>query len=364
MSFPPPPLSSIDWNNLSLTVTDQVAGHVESRYDARTKVWSSPVFVEDPYLRVHGLAPGLNYGQQVYEGLKAYRNPDENIILFRPGDHAVRMSTSASFVSIPEISKQHFLDCVHLAVYKNAAYVPPHASQGALYVRPLAFGSSAHLSLSPSSEYVFVVYVHPFSTYMGTTAVDAVILEDFDRAAPRGTGAAKVGGNYAPVMPWSEKAKAEGYGITLHLDSKTRSEVEEFSAAGFMGIKVREAGRPSDKAVTLVVPDSQNVIKSVTSESCVQIARSLGWDIEIRTVPYAELSTFQEVIAVGSAVAVLPIRSITCHSAGDKFLYNTGPYANSLGKHLKDIQQGKAKDTFGWCQIVTGASGAAEKKNE
>lgn len=125
---------------------------------------------------------------------------------------------------------------------------------------------------------MFCVYVMPTGVYHGIHAVKALVLEEFDRAAPDGTGSAKVGGNYAPVLKWSDKARKEGYGITLHLDSKTRSEIDEFSTSGFIGVK----GTGDD--ITLVTPDSKCVIASVTSDSCLDIARSLGWKTETRSV--------------------------------------------------------------------------------
>lgn len=190
------------------------------------------------------------------------------------------MVHSASFISIPPVPESHFIRCVHLAVGLNAAYVPPHRTGAALYIRPLLFGSCAQLGLNPPEEYTFVVYVLPVGVYHGVHPVDALILEDFDRAAPEGTGSAKVGGNYAPVIRWSDKAREEGYGITLHLDSKTRSEIDEFSTSAFLGVK-----KDGDD-YTLVVPDSKNVIKSVTSDSCVRLAKSFGWKTEIRKVFY------------------------------------------------------------------------------
>ena len=208
------------------------------------------------------MAPGLNYGQQCYEGLKAFRSPgDKAINIFRPVQNAERMQHSASFISIPEVPVDHFNKCVHLAVSLNAEYVPPHETGAAMYIRPLLLGSSAQLGLNPPEEYTFLVYVLPTGVYHGTHPVAALILEDFDRAAPEGTGSAKIGGNYAPVLRHSERAKNDGFGITLHLDSRTRSEIDEFSTSGFIGIH----GTP-DTGCTLVVPDSKNVIKSVTSD--------------------------------------------------------------------------------------------------
>ncbi len=186
-------------------------------------------------------------------------------------------------MSIPAIPVTHFQRCVHLAVARNAIFVPPYDANSPLYIRPIVFGSSGHLALTRPSEFRFCVFVQPINAYHGDKPVDALILEEFDRAAPNGVGHAKVGGNYAPVMRWSEKANKDGYGITLHLDSKTRSEIEEFSTSGFIG--VLQAG---DDKYTLVVPDSRNVISSVTSNSCVEMARRLGWDCEVRPVSTAE----------------------------------------------------------------------------
>ena len=193
------------------------------------------------------------------------------------------MIHSSGFISVPPVPKEHFVRCVHLAVALNAGYVPPHETGASMYIRPLVFGSCAQLGLNPPDEYTFVVYVMPVGVYHGTRPVDALILEDFDRAAPEGTGSAKLGGNYAPVLRWSEKASKEGYGITLHLDSKTRTEIDEFSTSGFIGIK-KEGDGDGDGDYSLVVPDSKNIIKSVTSESVLELAKSFGWKTERRSV--------------------------------------------------------------------------------
>ncbi|KAF2854667.1 branched-chain-amino-acid aminotransferas-like protein [Plenodomus tracheiphilus IPT5] len=344
--FPPPPVNTIDWNNMGFKIRE-VAGHVESHYSKETGEWTPPTFVEDPFLRIHGMAPGLNYGMQCYEGLKAFRAPDNTINIFRPQKNAERMQHSASFVSIPDVPTDHFLACCSLAVGMNAAYVPPHETGGAMYVRPLLFGSSAQLGLNPPQEYTFVVYCIPTGVYHGTAPVDAVILEDFDRAAPEGTGSAKVGGNYAPVLRHSEKAYKAGYGITLHLDSKTRSVIDEFSTSAFIGVK-----KDGDK-VKLVASSSKNIIKSVTGDSVLQIAESLGWETESREIAYDELNSFDEVLAAGTAAALVPIRSIHLESKGDKFDYpaaakDPGPVCAKLLTTLKGIQQGKIEDRKNW----------------
>jgi len=224
------------------------------------------------------MAPALNYGQQCYEGLKAFRGPDGSISLFRPSKNAERMQHSASFVSMPPVPTHLFVESCKLAVGMNAAYVPPNETGAAMYVRPLLFGSSAQLGLNPPEEYTFCVFVVPTGVYHGTHPVDALILENFDRAAPEGTGSAKIGGNYAPVLRWSEQAHKAGYGITLHLDSKTRTVIDEFSTSAFIGVK------KSGDSIKLVASNSKSVIKSVTGDSILKIAESFGWETESREV--------------------------------------------------------------------------------
>ena len=316
------------------------------------------------------MAPGLNYGVQSFEGIKAFRSPSNSITIFRPDRNAKRMARSAEYISVPPVPEDHFVECLKLAVAMNAEFVPPHETGAAMYIRPLLFGSSAQLGLNPCDGYTFVVFVMPTGVYHGVHAVDAIVLEDFDRSAPEGTGAAKLGGNYGPVLRHSQRAYGAGYGITLHLDSKTRTEIDEFSTSGFIGV------RQDGETTTLVVPDSKNVIESVTSESACQIAKdALGFKVEKRRIPYEELKEFKEVMAAGTAASLVPIKSITMQSKGDKIDYpasengEPGPVCTKLLATLKGIQQSKIKDTFGWNYEVTappkdfGSAGAANGVN-
>ncbi|EGS18957.1 uncharacterized protein CTHT_0055720 [Thermochaetoides thermophila DSM 1495] len=370
--FPPPPVNTIDWSNVGFKVRE-VNGHIESHYSVKTGKWSPLKFVADPYIRIHGMAPALNYGQQAYEGLKAFRLPnDSGIAIFRPDRNAERMQRSAEFVSIPPVPTDLFLDAVKAAVALNAEYVPPHETGAAMYIRPQIYGSSAQLGLSPPEEYTFCVFVIPTGVYHGTHPVKCLILDEFDRAAPNGTGSAKVGGNYAPVLRWSEKAHKEGFGITLHLDSKKHEEVDEFSTSGFIGVIV------DGEDVTMVVPDSKAVIDSVTSDSIQQIGRSFGWKVEKRAIKYSELPNFTEVMAAGTAAALVPIRSITRRIAptlpqdhprvsvkeGEETITyipdnieEPGPLCTKLLAQLKGIQLGKLEDSFGWRFEVTEEDG-------
>ncbi|KAI8679278.1 hypothetical protein NCS57_00205300 [Fusarium keratoplasticum] len=356
-AFPPPPVNTIDWSNVGFKVRE-VNGHIESTYSRETGKWTPLRFVADPFMRIHGMAPALNYGQQAYEGLKAFRTPgDEGITVFRPDRNAVRLQHSADVVSMPHVPVDMFLEAVRAAVALNAEFVPPHDTGAALYIRPQLYGSSAQLGLSAPEEYTFAVFVIPTGVYHGAHPVKALILEEFDRAAPNGTGNAKVGGNYAPVLRWSDKAREEGFGITLHLDSVKHEEIDEFSTSGFIGAQV------NGDDVTLVVPDSHCVIDSVTSDSIQELGRSYGWKVEKRPIKYGELSSFSEVFAAGTAAALVPIRSITRRRDGksETLTYipdgqeEPGPLFEKLLKHLKDIQLAKAEDKFNWRFPVSAA---------
>ncbi|KAJ4149089.1 hypothetical protein NW754_000525 [Fusarium falciforme] len=356
-AFPPPPVNTIDWSNVGFKVRE-VNGHIESTYSRETGKWTPLRFVADPFMRIHGMAPALNYGQQAYEGLKAFRTPgDEGITVFRPDRNATRLQHSADVVSMPHVPVDMFLEAVRAAVALNAEFVPPHDTGAALYIRPQLYGSSAQLGLSAPEEYTFAVFVIPTGVYHGAHPVKALILDEFDRAAPNGTGNAKVGGNYAPVLRWSDKAREEGFGITLHLDSVKHEEIDEFSTSGFIGAQV------NGDDVTLVVPDSHCVIDSVTSDSIQELGRSYGWKVEKRPIKYGELSSFSEVFAAGTAAALVPIRSITRRKDGktETLTYipdgqeEPGPLFEKLLKHLKDIQLAKAEDKFNWRFPVSAA---------
>ncbi|PTU23536.1 hypothetical protein P175DRAFT_0476010 [Aspergillus ochraceoroseus IBT 24754] len=361
MAFPPPPVDTIDWSNVGFKVRE-VNGHVESTYVKTTNRWTPPRFVRSPYLPIHGMAPGLNYGQQAYEGLKAFRHANGQITIFRPDRNAKRLQRSAQFISIPPVPEPLFLEAVERAVAANAEFVPPHETGAAMYIRPLVFGSAAQLGLAPPDEYTFVVFVMPTGVYHGVHAVDALVLEDFDRAAPQGTGSAKVGGNYAPVLRHSARAQAEGFGITLHLDSRTRSEIDEFSTSAMIAVRKDQDERTGDAVTTLVQPDSPNVIDSVTAASVCEIATAyFGWRVEKRRIPYEELGRFDEVMAAGTAAALVPIRSITRRSTGDRFQYECGGEEEASGgevcvkllQTLKGIQMGKVEEKLGgWNHVV------------
>lgn len=371
MSSPPPPSSKIEWAKLGLTVDDIVNGHIESTYTVGEAQWTPPQLVKDPYIRIHGLSPALNYGMQAYEGLKAVRTPAGTIALFRPEFHADRMQHSATTVSMPPVPQNVFISCIEAAVRANAEFVGPADSAAVLYVRPVLFAVGPQLALEPPSRFAFAVYVQPATTYHGIQPLPCLIMEHFDRTATRGTGHAKIGGNYAPMIKFSQEAKKKGFYMTLHLDSATMTEIEEFSTSGFIGVK---AGTDGAKG-TLCIPDSKQVIASVTSDTVQVIAKQLGYVIENRAVKFDELKEFSEVLAVGTAgesghrprkrvtlilnsstASVLSIAAIVREGTGDKFLYCTDgkpcPVATELEAAVTSAIRGRSEDLHGWLHEV------------
>jgi len=347
-----------------------VNGHIESTYSKTTAQWTPLRFVSDPHVRIHGMYPAINYGQQAAEGLKAYRGPhDSSVTIFRPDFNARRMQHSADVASMPHVPVAMFLKACRSAVALNAAFLPPHNSGAALYLWPQLYGSSAHLSLGAPDCYTFCVFAIPTGTVHGILPVKALIVDDSDRMAPNGSGRAKPGGNYAPVLRWSDQARREGFGITLHLNSAKHEEVDGFSTCALIAIKAETVD-----FVTVIVPDSKCIIESITSDSILQIARSFGWKTQKRPITYVELPDFTEILAAGTAASLVPVRSITRrqklrllpHSArvsvnsdSETIMYmpesqeEAGPVCSRLLTQLKAIQQGRVKDEFGWNFVVT-----------
>ena len=269
--------------------------------------------------------------------------------MFRPDENAARLQSSCRRTMMPELSTELFLEAVNLVVKDNIEYVPPYGSGGALYIRPLLFGSGPRIGLQPADEYIFLMLVIPVGDYYKgglSKPVDAVIINDYDRAAPRGVGNVKVAGNYAADLLPNMLSKKKGFPISLYLDAKTQSFIEEFSTSNFAGI--------NNAQKKYVTPGSNSVLPSVTNKSLMQIAQDEGFTVERRDIPVSELETFDEVLAVGTAVVVTPVGSGTqINEKGEEKTYEFGGHeigetTKLLYKLVRAIQNGEAEDKHGW----------------
>ena len=240
-------------------------------------------------INIHIASSGLHYGQAAFEGLKAYKQG--NVLkCFRPVENHKRMQVSAIASSMQCPPLDLFLQAITVCLDRNKDCLKDEPS---MYVRPLLFGSGAQLGLHESSEYTFIVFAIPVGNYYadGIKPVKALIV-DLDRAAPNGTGFAKLAGNYAPTLKPAREAKEKSYPITLYLDPLKHQNIEEFATSNFIGIKGN----------TLVTPKSRSILQSITRLSICEIAeKSLGLKVEQREIPYKELNAFEAVGAVGTA---------------------------------------------------------------
>lgn len=291
----------------------------------------------------------MHYGQSCFEGLKAFCHEDDEVYVFRPDENAKRMQSSCRRIMMPELPTENFLDALQVVVLDNIEYVPPYGSGGALYVRPLLFGSGPRIGLQPADEYTFLMMVIPVGDYYKgglSSPVDGLIIEDFDRAAPRGVGAVKVAGNYAADLMPNMLSKKKGYPIGLYLDAKTQTVIEEFSTSNFVGI--------DNSQKKYVTPKSPSVLPSITNKSLMTIAEAEGLTVEERDIHVEELKTFDEVLAVGTAVVVTPVGSITrLDEKGDETTYEFGDHeigetTKRLYQRVRSIQNGEEEDKYNW----------------
>jgi branched-chain amino acid aminotransferase len=337
-------MQNIDWKNLGFKYMDTRC-HI--RYVWQNGAWDNGALVTEPFLKMHMAAACLHYGQEAFEGLKAFRCKDGKVRVFRPQANGERMAGTARRAVMAPVPVDLFVDAVRRAVKANEDYVPPFGTGGSLYIRPLLIGTGAQIGVAPASEYTFIVMVMPVGPYYkgGLKPVRALIVDEYDRAAPHGMGDVKVGGNYAASLYAHEAAKRAGYSVELYLDAKTHTLVEEFATSNFIGIT---------KDGTYVTPDSHSVLPSVTNNTLRQIAADLGMKVEVRPIPFEEIGTFSEVAACGTAVVVTPVSEIarggTVIRIGDPD--KCGPVLQKLYDTVQGIQYGELADTHGWCVEV------------
>ncbi|MFA4945509.1 MAG: branched-chain amino acid aminotransferase [Lentisphaeria bacterium] len=318
--------------------------HCHVQYTWRDGQWDAGQLVADPHLTLHIAATALHYGQAAFEGLKAFHCQDGKVRLFRPGMNARRLNLAARRVCMAEVPESLFLAAVQRVVAANRDFVPPYGTGGSLYVRPLLIGSGAQIGVSPAKEYTFLVLVTPVGAYYkgGLKPVRAIVLDDYDRAAPLGTGAVKVAANYAASLEPHLQAHTLGFAVELYLDARGHEYIEEFGTSNFIAI-TRDG--------TYVTPQSSSILASVTNDSLQQIARDFGIPVEVRPIRFAEIGSFAEVAACGTAVVITPVNEIVRGGKAYRVgpAEGCGPVLEKLYQRMTGIQVGECPDTHGWC---------------
>jgi len=339
-------MDHIDWANLPF-------GYQKTNYNVRSYYregeWGKIEVSDSEFVSIHMAATGLHYGQQAFEGLKAYKGKDGKVRLFRWDENAKRMQDSANGIMMAVPPMELFKEAVLKAVRLNAEFIPPHGTGAALYIRPLLFGSGPRVGVKPADEFLFLVFVTPVGAYFkeGFNPVSIMVSRDYDRAAPKGTGRYKVGGNYAASLTIGEIAHKEGYASVLFLDAREKKYIDEAGPANFFAIKGN----------TYITPLSESILPSITNKSLMVLAEDMGMKVERRKVALEELSEFDEVGACGTAAVISPIRRIADPEMGTEWNYcldgKAGAKSTQLYQRLLDIQYGDAEDKFGWTTVVT-----------
>ena len=338
-------MKEIDWANLSF-------GYMKTDYNVRCYyrdgAWGELELCSEETLNIHMAATCLHYGQEAFEGLKAYRGKDGKIRIFRPEANAERLQSTCDGILMPELPTEKFVAAIKKVVKANERFIPPYESGAALYIRPLLIGTGAQVGVHPANEYLFVVFVTPVGPYFkeGFKPTPMAILRQYDRAAPLGTGRYKVGGNYAASLVAGEKAHELGYSAVLYLDAKEKKYIDECGPANFFGIRGN----------SYITPKSTSILPSITNKSLMQLAEDMGMTVEVRQIPEDEIGTFDEAGACGTAAVISPIARIDDLDENKSYIFSKdgkpGPICEKLYNKLRAIQYGDEPDTHKWITIV------------
>lgn len=294
----------------------------------------------------------FHYAQEIFEGLKAYRQPDGGVALFRPEANARRFANSARRLAMPPLPEGLFVEAVQDLVRLDQDWVPP-TEQGSLYLRPFMIASEAVLGVKPSTEYLFCVVASPVGAYFagGSEAISLWVSQEFTRAAPGGTGEAKCGGNYAASLAAQAEAARNGCDQVVFLDSVEKTWVEELGGMNIFFV--------FDDRTLLTPPLGGTILPGITRDSLIHLARDLG--MEVREEPYsiedfkadASSGRLSEAFACGTAAVVTPIGTLRGPDY-DRLIGGgaPGPVTESLRKALLGIQTGTAPDPRGWRRRV------------
>jgi branched-chain amino acid aminotransferase len=335
----------LDWSHLSF-------GYLPTDYNVRSYYrdgkWSDIEVSQSETINIHIAATCLHYGQEIFEGLKAFRGKDGKVRVFRLEENARRIIDSAKGLMMAPVTVELFTEMVKKVVKLNERFVPPYGSGASLYIRPLEIGTTAQVGVKPSKEYTFLILVTPVGPYFkeGFKPTNICVMRQFDRVAPKGTGRWKVGGNYAASLEAGEKAHSLGYSAVLYLDPKEKKYLDECGPANFFAIK-------NGKYIT---PASESILPSITNKSLMQLARDMGIEVEARHIPIEELADIEEAAACGTAAVASPVAEIDDLDTGIKYVVSKdgqpGKITTALYNKLRAIQLGEEEDIHGWNTII------------
>jgi branched-chain amino acid aminotransferase len=336
---------NIDWKNLPF-------GYMPTDYNVRCYyrqgAWGELEITSSEYISIHMAATSLHYGQEAFEGMKAYMGKDGKIRIFRWQDNAARMAKSAIGIKMAVVPDDLFHKAITTVINLNKKFIPPYGTGAALYLRPLLIGSGPEVGVKPAGEYFFMVFVTPVGPYFkeGFKPTNMMICRKYDRAAPKGTGHIKVGGNYAASLFSLENGHEKGFASVIYLDAKEKKYIDECGPANFFGIKNN----------TYITPDSFSILPSITNKSLMTLAGDMGMKVEKRPIAVDELASFNEAGACGTAAVISPIGKIVDPDTDTIYEYckngRPGPVSETLYNKLISIQYGDEPDPYEWIEIL------------
>lgn len=344
-------MSNINWDTLGFDAYQTRTLVYSCHQDGR---WSPAATTESFSFQLNPFAQVLHYAISCFEGLKAFRQKDGRIAIFRPDQNAARMARTAAYLGLPVPDEALFIEMCERCVRENLEFLPPYGHQASLYIRPLLMGVHPQMQLVPNPEAIFAVMCAPVGSYYGEhlKSFAGVVPGNYDRAAPKGSGSYKIGANYAATFKPYKTAHDQGYTELLYVDSATRSHIDEFGSSNFFGIK-------GNKYIT---PLSDSVLPSITNKTLREVAEDFGMEVEIRPVPVTELAEFEEAAACGTAVVITPMSHIDIKPVLEEDAIarsyrftpdgEVGPVCTKLYRRITGIQSGEIEDTHGWCHYV------------
>ena len=333
-------MNKIDWDNLTFSLTPAKSMFI-SHWENETN-WTDGKLIPFGNISMSPAAGVLNYGQGIFEGMKAFRTIENRIVLFRPDKNIERATLSAERLCIPIVPFDLFMDGLLKVVKDNSDFIPP-SDKGSLYIRPIIWGTGAVLGVGPAPSYTFLIYVSPVGPYFksGIRCLNMRVTKNFHRAAPRGVGNFKTIGNYAASLYPQKLAKSSGFDEVIYLNAGDNESIEEVGSANLFIVKDKTVSTP---------PLGGTILPGVTRDSVIHISREiLGLDVEERPISLSEMMEADEVFCTGTAVSVTPIGEITSDDSvsiinGNKI----GNITLTLNTELTDIQKEIKDDPFGW----------------
>ena len=335
----------IDWSSLGFGYIKTDYRYTRAWKDGK---WDEGGLTDKAEVTISECAGVLQYAQTGFEGLKVYRTKDGHVVAFRPDLNAERLQNTCKRLIMPQIGTDEFLSALDELIKANLDYVPPFGSGATLYVRPFIFGSGPVIGVKPAPEYEFRMFCTPVGPYFkGGVKPIRLMLSDYDRAAPHGTGNIKAGLNYAMSIYAGEKAHSLGYNENMYLDAATRTYVEETGGANFLFVT---------KDNKVVTPKSDSILPSITRRSLMVVAKEyLGLEVEERPVRFDEVKDFAECGLCGTAAVISPVGLVhtkdgdICFPSG---MEEMGPVISKLRETLTGIQMGEIEAPEGWIHRI------------